>query len=218
MKAQPNLEMEHGREVAINKILIMVNLNFPSMKYCVFLLFCLSSCILTEKKIGHENDNIKGISIRELISEDIINLPISEVKNTYKQLTFKINEEFSGYEVSNSKKTMFLFLSVLNDTVKGISLTQKNAIFYNGLRIGDSIKSLNKYYQNLIIEFDNLNNLERFVISDNRCKLVVYVTSNDENILGIYNSDLFSTSKKFSSNGFIQSISQYDSSYFIERP
>ena len=132
--------------------------------------------------------------------------PFKEIKKRFSDFKFKEEQEFWGYILSDTDSKFKIFLTVYNDTLQGITISDTNFRFYNGLKPGDEIIKVKQLYPNTPITYNLHDESEQFVIQDNYSTIIIDVISNNNSLIGKYKNELPDSTLNYNDNGRIISI------------
>ncbi len=143
------------------------------------------------------------------IGKILLGAPFEKIREDYSIYKFKEEPEFWGYTFSDSKESFRMFLTVINDTLEGITLNDTNFRLDNGLRVGDPISRIKKEYPNLTIYFDHHDEVEYFEMFEQSTVLRIEVESNEQGYLGKYNSEVQDSATEYNINGKILTLGMF---------
>ena len=177
----------------------------------IILLVVLSSCTPL-KEINKEpiTTSTKIINCNGY-GELVFGMTLSEIQNKFPSYTMKEYPEFWGYTFTDTLKNENLFLTIIDDTLTGISFANRIFSLENGLKPGDNILKFKNLYPTIPILYNFHDDVEEFELIDSNCVINIELHSNKKNkLLGKYNNkNIHDIAYKYSTNGYIEIISIY---------
>ncbi len=132
--------------------------------------------------------------------------PFSEVKKRFSDYRFQEEIEFWGYMLTNPDSSFKIFLSVYDDTLQGVTISDTKFRLFNGLRAGDGVIKIKQLFPSVPLTYNLHDDAEQFVVQDVNSLFLINVISNDGKLLGDYKNELPDSTFNFRFNGKIESI------------
>ncbi len=187
----------------------MIKLSFRLLLISMIFLSCTGMDYNLNIEVSKNHEFTYRVLTKKGIGDIIIGKTFQEIKNIYSNYKFEYFEEFYGYSFSDSNNTFKLFLTVIDDTLTGITISDKNFKLENGLMIGSSISEIKKNYPKTPINYNQHDEEEMFEITNEQSFFDIRVESNDNKILGKYKKDVYDSTIDYRLNGKITSISVF---------
>lgn len=177
----------------------------------------LTSC---SNRVDSKTEITQQVLIADTLTENgigclVIGKSFYLIRSEMKNYKLEYIPDFGGYKLYIPHNNLELFLSVINDTLEGVTVSKGNVVTKSGLHIGTQLSKFRSIYPTIPIQYDNLNEAERFCIKNKKTTLELYVQSNnEERILGNYEETIYDTSLNYDLNGKIISMSIYSNSIY----
>jgi len=175
----------------------------------IFAILLINSCASKTGKLELKSSFSDKILTAKGFNNLELGTPFKVIKTKFSNYKFQEDAEFFGYTFSDSNSTFEMFLSVYNDTLQGITISDTNFVLFNGLKVGDGILKIKKLYPNIPLIYNQHDEAEQFQIHSNNNYILIDIKSDNDNLLGSYKNDSSDSTYEFNVNGKIISIGMF---------
>ena len=172
----------------------------------IFTILLINSCASKTGKLELKNKFSDKILTANGFDNLELGIPFKVIKTKFSNYNFHEEPDFWGYIFTDSNSTFKLFLTVYNDTLQGITVTDTNFILFNGLKVGDGILNIKKLYPTIPLIFNHHDDAEQFLIHNINNYVFIDIESDSNKLLGCYKNDFPDSTYEYSVNGKITSI------------